>query len=152
MFGETTTLPNLRNRLVLASPVNLTRRTPSQLHTLSDREQLIPLDGSFFFVMTSSDVLYPPGPPLCSFVFYLLVSQFPLHQAALVGQHDVFEELVAHNFPINERDDMGWTALHWAATGQSIEVRAGARNPFEKRVPGAVSDPLGTHATVEPVH
>jgi len=58
-------------------------------------------------------------------------SQFPFHQAALVGQYDIFEELVKAGFNINELDENGLSPLPWAATGKSLEavkelVRLGA--------------------------
>ena len=59
-----------------------------------------------------------PFPPLS---FEASSFQFPLHQAALVGQFDVFEELIRLGFDINEHDESGVRA------GGS--VRAGGRVP-----------------------
>jgi len=48
--------------------------------------------------------------------------QFPFHQAALVGQFDIFGELVKAGYSITELDDNGLSPLHWAATGKSLEA------------------------------
>jgi len=47
---------------------------------------------------------------------------FPMHQSALLGITDALDDLAGQGFDLNGLDDMGWTPLHWACTGSSVET------------------------------
>jgi len=65
---------------------------------------------------------------------------FPMHQSALLGIADALESLAAQGIDVNGQDDMGWTPLHWACTGSTVEtvvklLKLGA-NPNQENIEG----------------